>query len=423
MSQHLPSLPSIHRRLPGGIELVVQPLPGRPVADVEIRFLGGYAFEDPPCLGVTQVLEETLSKGTQRRDGRALNDAFDQIGATHATATGRETLGFSSLVLPEFVRDTINLHAEMICTPSLPQDACEVAVELSRQALAALDDDPGELVKKLLTAGAYGPPLNRHVLGEAQTLERIGRPQIVEHWQNCLAPCRMQVAVAGPVDPDTVSGWIEEAFAPLAAHNACGPAPALPLTFTPARAHLDKELEQEQILICFPGSAVGDADFEVQAVLINLLGGGSMGGRLMNEVREKQGLVYWVGAWSDQPRHAGVVYLGASCTPENLAATHATLLREISRVSCDISEAEVQRAINGLVTRARTRGDVTTARAGEAVLDLFYYGRPVPLEEKLARISAVTPGAICAWLEAHPRDQLAIATVGPMDLPAGAQLP
>jgi len=53
-----------HRRLSCGIDLVVQPLPDRPVAAMEIRLPAGFAFERPDVLGVAHVL-----MGIQHRQG------------------------------------------------------------------------------------------------------------------------------------------------------------------------------------------------------------------------------------------------------------------------------------------------------------------------------------------------------------------
>jgi predicted Zn-dependent peptidase len=396
-------------------------IPGRPVANLEIRVFAGYAFEDAQYLGVAHLLEETLSKGTAQRDGRALSDAFDEIGATHASFAGRETLGFSSLCLPEFLPQTIALHGEMLCTPSFPQDACEVAVELARQSLSALEDDPSELAKKLIYAQAYGQPLGRHPLGEEETLDRTGREQIVAHWRHCFTPARMQVAVAGAVDSAAVAGQIEAAFGSLETPTDSSlddEALGLKINFVPKYSHHDKELEQEQVALCFPGASATDPDFYVQKVAIGILSGG-MSGRLFTEVREKQGLVYWVGAWTDQPRAGGMVHAGASTTPENLDRTYETLIREVGRLADDLSQSELDRAVAGLVTRARTRGDVTRARAAEAVEDLFYYGRVIPTEEKLSRISAVTIRDVRDYLAAHPRDRLSVLTLGPQGLANG----
>ena len=142
----------------------------------------------------------------------------------------------------------------------------------------------------------------------------------------------------------------------------------MPLRFTPARRHQEKDLEQEQIAICFPGAQVTDDDFPVERVLLGILAGG-MSGRLFTEVREKQGLAYWVGAWGDHPRTGGMLHVGASTTPQRVDQTYATLLREINRLAEDLTDDELQRAITGIVSQAQTRGDVTRSRAARLADD------------------------------------------------------
>jgi predicted Zn-dependent peptidase len=400
-----------HRRLKCGIDLAVVPLTGRPIVAVEMRLLAGYAFESPQYLGVTHVLDEAIVKGTVVRDGRALNDAFDAIGATHSSYAGREAFGFSCLCLPEFLRPAMALHAEMIRTPRFAPEDCAVAVELTQQTLSALADDPQELAKKMLHRQAYGEPLGRHVLGEEQTLALIGREQILEHWRRFFSASRMQVAVAGAVEAPAIVQLFEELFEGFTGTGEMDGG-GFGFQFRPGRAHHEKELEQEQIGICFPGPGAKDKDFPTAQVILGVLSGG-MGARLFTEVREKQGLVYWVGAWNDQSRTSGMFHLGASTTPQNLEKTYTTLLREIDRLSEDLTEAERERAISGIVTRAKTQGDITRSRAVELSEDLFFLGRPLPTEEKMARIQAVTIADICEYLRVHPRNELSVVTVGP----------
>jgi len=407
-----------------GIELAVMPMADRPIVALQIRLFAGYAFERPEYLGVTHVLDETIAKGTAKRSGRELNDAFDAIGATHSSYAGRETVGFSCVCLPEFIQQAIELHAELIRTPTFPQDACQVAIDLTRQALAALDDDPQELAKKLLHEKVYGDPLGRHTLGENETLDEIDREKIVDHWQRFFSARNMQVAVVGAVDPNTIADLFEQAFVDFACQANTEPSansisssdrPTLPLHFSPSRQHYDKDLEQEQVAICFPGAKVTDADFPVERVLIGILAGG-MSGRLFTEVREKQGLVYWVGAWGDHPRNGGMLHIGASTTPKRVDQTYVTLLREINRLANDLTEDELQRAITGIVAQTQTRGDITRAKASRLVDDLFYHGRPIPVEENLAQVKAVTVDDIRRYLTMHPRDQLGVVTLGPRKL-------
>lgn len=410
-----------HHRLSNGIELALLPTGRRSVTAVEMRFLAGFAYEPPDRLGLAHVLAETISKGTARRDGRALNDAFDEIGVTHAVTAGRETLTFSFLCLPEFVPRALELHAEMIQEPSLPEDACRVAVDLTRQCVAALEDDPAELAKKYLHRQAYGQPLNRHVYGETDSLLRITRQDIVDHWRRYLRPQRLLAAIAGSFEPSEIVDLFERLFEP-SADSGADMAPAqersFPFEFRPGRMHHTKDLEQEQIAICFPGASATDDDEAVERVTIGILAGG-MSSRLWKSIREEEGLVYWVGAWFDRPRIGGTVHLGSACTPQNLERTFERLLREVDRLADDVTEQETQRAITGILAASQTHGDLTRAKAARMASDLFYLGRPVPLEEKLARIRAVTVEDVRRYLREHRRDRLSMVTLGPRELRTG----
>ena len=68
-----------HRYLNCGIELGVLPIAGRPIVAIEIRLFAGYAYEDSEYLGVARVMEEAISKGTARHDGRRINGALGEI--------------------------------------------------------------------------------------------------------------------------------------------------------------------------------------------------------------------------------------------------------------------------------------------------------------------------------------------------------
>jgi predicted Zn-dependent peptidase len=143
-----------------------------------------------------------------------------------------------------------------------------------------------------------------------------------------------------------------------------------------------------------------------------------MSGRLFTEIREKRGLVYWVGAWQETPRGSGMMFLGASTTPERCDQTFTALLHEVDRLAEDLTEDELERAITGIVANQETRGDSTRARCTELANDLFFFGRPVPVEEKLAKIRDVRIRDICRYLEEHPRERLCVATLGPRPLTA-----
>ncbi|MEK6676247.1 MAG: pitrilysin family protein [Planctomycetota bacterium] len=406
-----------HRRLPSGIELGVLPLPERHVVTFQIRLLTGTCDEPESKLGLAYLVEQTLDKGTQRRTGQQLSDAFDAIGAALRSGCGRETTTFTCAVLPEHIEQALALHAELLREPTFPQDAVGVAIDLAKQELISLDDDAQGLTDKMISRQAYGPILGRHTLGEKNTLDRIQRDDLVQHWRRVFHCGRMMVSAAGAIEPRRMEDLLEKYFSGFGPPNPIG-RDAFSVQFQAKSTHYSKELEQQHIGICWPGVDATHDDFPVQQVILGVLSGG-MSGRLFTEVREKLGLVYWVAAWQETPRGSGMIFLGASTTPERCDQTYATLLREVDRLAEDIEQEELERAVTGIVAQQETRGDSTRARCGELASDLFFYGRPIAFEEKIAKLQAVTVKDVQRYLAKYPRDRLCVVTLGPRALQNG----
>lgn len=405
-----------HKKLSCGVELGVTTLPHRHVVSFQLRVLAGCCDEPAEMLGLARLLEDTLDKGTERRNGRELSDAFDAIGATRSSGAGRETTTFTCSVLPEHFETAIALHAELLREPTFPSDAVNVSVDLAKQELVALEDDAQGLLDKMISKRIYGSLLGRHPLGEVETLDRVSRPNIVDHWKAHFHAGRILASVAGPLDAEQVGDLLTKHFEGFGSSALEGRSP-FPIEFTGGMYHHDKELEQQQIAIAWPAVDVTHDDFSIQQVVIGILSGG-MSGRLFTEVREKRGLVYWVGAWNETPRGSGIMFLGASTTPQRCDETHEALLREVERLSEDLTQEELDRAVTGLVTGRETRGDTTRARCAELANDLFFFGRPVPVEKKVADLQAVTLDDIDRYLSQHPRDRLCTMTLGPRHLNA-----
>jgi len=403
-----------HQTLPCGIETGILELPQRHIVAFQIRMLSGACSEPADKLGLARLIGETLDKGTENHSGRELSDAFDTIGASHGGGVGRETTTLSCTVLKEHFEQALKLHAEILRRPTFPTDAFDVNLELTRQELAALNDDASGLADKFIGQKAYGAVLGRHTLGELETLERITREDLVQHWKDQFCAGRMIVSVTGDIESSFVLDCLQREFEGFGSSERLG-RDCFPVDFTPGTWHHHKELEQEQIGICWQGVSATHDDFATQQMLLGVLSGG-MSSRLFTEVREKLALVYWVNAWHETPRGSGMMFVGASTTPERCDKTYKALLHEVDRLNDDIEPDEVERALTGILAGRETRGDSTRAQCSELASDLFYFGRPRSEEERLARFRSVTVDGIRRYLETHPREPLCVLTLGPRAL-------
>jgi predicted Zn-dependent peptidase len=406
--------PLVHEFLPSGAELAAEVLPQRNTVALCFRVLAGVADDPPELTGLGAAVEHTLSKGTRRFDGRGLADAFDRLGAQWGTLSGRQSMLVRVVCLPEFVADVVELVGEMLRYPTFPDEACRVAVELARQELRQMEDEPTELLRLMIQRLTLGPVLGRHPTGELESLDRITPDTIRDHWRQVYHAGRLQVTAAGPVDPVRLSRQIDRCFDGWGSPERRGRDPA-DFTWSSAKEHRHQKLEQQYIGMTLPGIPRDHPDFPVEQVLLGVLAGG-MSGRLFTEVREKQGLVYWVGAWHEQLRGRGVIHLGASTTPERCDLTYQTLLREIRRLSEDLTEAETNRARDSLIAQFETEDDLTRAHAVNLSDDLFHHGRPIGRGPKLEALRGVTVERVGDYARRLPLDRLCIGTLGPRQL-------
>ncbi len=404
----------VHRVLESGVEFAADLLPERQTVSIHFRVLSGTADEPDELGGIAGLVEEMLPKGTKRFDGRKLADEFDMRGIKWGGSTGRQSTLFRVLCLPEFVHEAVELIAELLCAPTFPKDKCAVAIDLAKQSLRRLRDEPEDVLRMISQRQVFGPRFGRWGGGTLESLERIDREKIEAHWKRTFAAGRLQVCAAGPIEADAFADLLDQTFADFGG-GATGGRENADFTLQPGRVHESQKLEQEYICISLPGAARGTDDFAREQVLIGVLSGG-MSGRLFTEVREKLGLVYSVAAWHEQPRGKGVMHLSASTTPERCEKTFETLLRELARLSKDLTEVEVERAKNAILAHAQTEDDLTRARGATLSDDLFHFGKPVGIGPRLAAIQAVSLKAVRDYAARLQRDKLCVATVGEKQL-------
>jgi hypothetical protein len=405
----------VHDRLPCGMEYGVLTLPQRRVVSFQLRVLAGLSAEPMDKLGLAGLVEDTIDKGTEKRTGPELSDAFDAIGAGVGSGTGRETMTFTCTVLPEHFEQAVALHAEFLRTPTFPQDVFEVSLELTRQEQDALEDHPSGLVDKYISRKAYGPVLGRHALGEPETIAGITRKDLVSYWRENFVAGRMIASVAGPIDARQASDILQKHFEGFGSSEQRGREP-FPVQFTPETTHYPKELEQEQIGICWPGVDATHEAFPTQQVTLGILSGG-MSGRLFTEVREQAGL----GVLGQ--RVAGNAARGGHDLSGRLDDA-ATLRRNLRNTATRGGTACGRYRTGGTGTghdrHCGSAGNGAATRRDLAALSWatisFSSVAPYRRRRRSPGIKAVTIGGIRDYLDAYPRDRLCVVTLGPRPL-------
>jgi predicted Zn-dependent peptidase len=142
--------------------------------------------------------------------------------------------------------------------------------------------------------------------------------------------------------------------------------------------------------------------------------GGGMSSRLFQEVREKRGLCYAIYAFHMPYFDTGMFGLYAGTDQSDAAELMKVVVDEINDATETLEEKEIARAKAqtkaGLLMALESSG----ARAEQLARQMLAYGRPLSIEEIVAKVDAVTvESARAAGRALISRGRPAIAALGP----------
>src|SRR5919109_2045264 len=81
----------MYHQLPNGIELVGQYMPSLSSITFGFQLDAAVVHEPEEKLGLAHLFEYMLFQGTKQKDARALNEAFETLGARKGASTSLET--------------------------------------------------------------------------------------------------------------------------------------------------------------------------------------------------------------------------------------------------------------------------------------------------------------------------------------------
>ena len=139
-----------------------------------------------------------------------------------------------------------------------------------------------------------------------------------------------------------------------------------------------------------------------------------MSSRLFQEVREKRGLVYSVYSFASAYSDSGLFGIYAGTGERETAELVPVICDEIMRLPDSLDEAEIARAKAQLKSSTVMALESTSARAEQLANQLLMLGRPVPVEEQIARIEALTPQDLQDLARKIFSGPLTLAALGPI---------
>jgi predicted Zn-dependent peptidase len=384
------------------------------VRSAALNFLvpAGCVYDPADHPGTASVLSDLITRGAGERNSRELALALDNLGVDRDESVGSMHMRFWGATLAENLPSALEIYADILRRPHLPEDELPPVILLALQDLQSLEDEPRQKVLVELRRRHFPPPLGWDRRGTQEGLESLTVDDVRVHYQHLFRPRGMILSVAGNIDWKPLRDQVERLFGDW---NGDEPPPLKVRKAAGGRSHLAKDTTQTQIGIAYPSVPFGHADYYTALGAVQVLSGG-MSARLFTEVREKRGLCYAVWASYHTFKDQACVLGYAGTTNERAQETLEVTLDEILRLQEGIEREEVERVQAGLKSSLIMQEESTSARAGALASDWYFLGRVRTLDEIQAALNALTPAKIVAHLKRYPPRDITLVTLGPKPL-------
>ena len=374
---------------------------------------------------VQALTAELLDKGTRHRDRFAVAEALEGRGAQLSFYSDGLRVGFAGRALRADLPDVLALLAEQLREPALDADTFEVERTQALADVRRAMDQTGAQASGLLLRRLY-PADHPNVIPEpADELARLAAltPEHVRAYRAAhVAPDRLTVAFAGDLDADATEAAAARAFAGWVPHGrepryAADAAPA-----APGRA--DRHLADRLNLDVRFGHAVplrrGDGDFLALYAAVFALGG-NFSARLMQTVRDEQGLTYGIGAGLPgvTVEHGGHWQVSVTLSQANLERGIEATRAELDRFVRDGLAADELAAVQDTLAGQHVVGLATTSGLAARLLVNAERGFPLDyLDRYPALVRALTLDEVNAAIRRHLRpDDLHVTVAGTLPPP------
>ena len=314
--------------LPNGIRLIVQPETVSNTVNVYGHIKNNSDLEAPKGEeGVGGVLDQLFPFGTTTLDRLQFQKALDDIGADESAGTD-----FSLSVLADHFERGAELLAANELHPALPEKAFLIMQRQQAQYVAGRLESPGYLAGRAREAALFpkDDPVQRQAT--PKTISGLRLETVKDYYHSVFRPDLTTIVVIGKVTPEQAKSTIEKYFG---AWKTAGPKPptdlpAVPLSKTSATTVPDKSRVQDAVTLAETLDITRfSPDYYALELGNEVLGGGFYASKLFQDLRETNGLVYYVGSSLDAGKNRTVYSVDYGCDPPNVSKARTLVVKDL----------------------------------------------------------------------------------------------
>ena len=407
--------------LPNGLPLVAIPVDGTKTTAVLLLVATGSKYESRTQNGLSHFLEHMFFKGTTKRPtALALSSEIDALGAECNAFTSKEYTGYWIKAAATQVEQALNIVGDMLADPLLSEEEINREKGVIIEELNMYLDNPRWHIEDVWEELLYGDtPAGWSTIGTKDNIKSWTRADFLDYYQKQYGANASCLIVAGQL-PDNLEAIAKEAFAGIKTGDWQKKVEVKEAQSEPAVKVFAKTTDQAHLALGVRTKAYGHPDQFILKI-ISLLLGGSMSSRLFINLRERNGLAYYVSTSLENYTDCGYLVTNAGVPLDKLNESIKIVLTEYKRLTNElVSEEELNKIksmLAGKLPLSLEGSDDVAQWYGRQLIILKQQAKDEPTltpEEFIAKIQAVSAADIQRVAkEIFTNDRLNLAVISP----------
>lgn len=380
--------------LPNGLRVVCQQSDGL-ASYCGVNINAGSACDLPGKEGTAHFLEHNIFKGTDRRSGREISECIEMCGGSiNAGTSRRDTAVYARVPHGDGNDETmVDVIADILTNARFPKFELEKEKRVVIEEIHGYQDDPVDCLYTEFESRLYlGSPYAHEILGTEETVSAMTPADCRDFVEAHYRAGNMSAYFVSPMQVDRSAELIERYFEAIPS----GPKRDVSTGQAPLRFADSKEREDAHQTSCLTGMRVfglGDPR-RMTLNLVNHYLVGGMKSVLVDELREKRGLVYSVSGGGDFFCDSGDYSIFFGTSHDRLKECLEIIQEEIGKIrDHELPETTIEQLKREAIGKYILSFERPARRAAFLAKNLLYLDRREDVADGVAQIRAITPEA------------------------------
>jgi zinc protease len=331
-------LAPVREQLQNGAVIIAKQSRTTPAIAIHASFGAGIVCDPPSHPGLAHLVSRMLDRGTASRSAAQIADELDNRGVSLNITLNRHVISITCNCLTEDFDVILALVADIAMHATFPEDELAARRAETITLIRQDEDSPATVASEGLLALLYRDhPYGTRPRGSVESVEQIPRSALQAFHAERFRPATLSLVIVGDVEPARAVASASRAFGDWkAAAPSIVPLPT-PAAITRRQRLVTPMMNKAQADIAhgFVTILRSDPAYHAYHVMNNVLGQYSLGGRLGDSIRERQGMAYYCFSVLDANVVPGPLTIRAGVNPANVDRAVASIDAEIDRMAAD----------------------------------------------------------------------------------------